>query len=102
MNPALRLRYRNALNTMNAAFVSQHSKHRRAAYLEDDFLEAAQFGRAAFKLLEPEAMRFGVFAVHPIKISSKQRGFVPPGAGTNFHNRIAIFVRLRREKRVLD
>src|SRR5262245_29376834 len=48
MNPALCLCYRNPLNTMNAAFVSQPSKHRRAAYLEDDFLEAAQLGRAAF------------------------------------------------------
>ena len=87
---------------MNTTFVSQNPKDGLPAHFENHFLEAAQFRPAAFQFLDLEPMSFGISGVHPVKIRGEQSRFISASPSSNFHDRIAILVRLRREKRVLD
>src|SRR4029077_9511748 len=87
---------------MNSAFISQYSKDGLPAHLENNFLETTQLRCAAFQLLDFESMPFRISGVHPIKIRREQSCFISACPSSNFHDRIAILVGLRREKCVLN
>ena len=92
----------HALDAMHAALVFEPLVNVRAADLENDFLEAAEVGRTGIECLDLPAARFGVTAIHPVKVGGEQRGFRAARAGADFDDGIARIRRVRRHEAELD
>ena len=101
MDATLRFGCRNALHTMHAALVLEPLVNVLAGHGENDFLEAAEIGRAGIERLNLPPHLFGVTEIHPVKIGGKQRGFGTARAGANFDDGIARVSRVRREHAAL-
>jgi hypothetical protein len=102
VNPPLRFRRRHALDAVDPAFEPQRLENILAGYPEDRFLQAAHLGGAGFKAFHFQASGFRVAVIHPVKIGGEDRGFAPASAGADFHNGVAAFVFVRRQKRDLE
>ena len=102
MDSALGLGGGYALDAVDAAFVAHGGKHGLARQFKDNFLEAAELGRAGGEGIEFPSPGFGVTAVHPKKISSKDGGFRAACARPNFDDGVAVFIRIGGENRTKD
>jgi len=102
VNPALGLGGGDALDAVDSAFVAHGSKHGLAREFEDNFLEAAELGRAGGEGIEFPSPRFGVTAVHPEKIPSKDGSFGSACTRSDFYDGVAVFIRIRWKNRTKD
>ena len=83
---------------MHAAFVAQLPKHILAAHLENNLAITAEHTRAAFDALNRQPRRFRVAQIHPVKVRRKNRRLVATGACADFHDGVAVLVRVRRQQ----
>ena len=95
MDASLRFRRRDALHSMDAAFVTQLPKNGFAADFENDFLQAAEFRRTRFHVFNLQSCRFRVAGVHPVQIGRENRRLASARAGANFNDRVAVLVFIR-------
>ena len=91
-----------ALDAMDSAFVAHGGKHGLARQFEDNFLEAAELGRAGGEGIEFPSPGFGVTAVHPKKIPSKDGSFGSACTRSDFYDGVAVFIRIRWKNRTKD
>ena len=82
------------LDPMDAAFLAHGSENGLAAYFENHLFEASQFGGAGRKGLEFPASCFRITAVHAKKIGRENGRFGSAGASPDFHDGIAVFIRI--------
>ena len=102
MDAPLRLGRRHALHAMDAALVFHFPENARTARAENHLFHAAEFGRVAFELLDFETAPLGIPAIHPVKVGGEKRRLVAAGARSDFHDCVAVLVRVGRQERELD
>ena len=87
---------------MDAGFVFQIAKNFLTGDFENDFLESADFGRAAFEMLAFPPAEVGVALIHAHQFGGEKRGFVTTGPGADFDERVAVLVGIGGEQGVLE
>ena len=102
MDSALGFGGRHALDAVNTGFVFEKTKHLAAGDFKDHLLEAADFGRAALQVLALPSAQIGVALIGTHQLCGEERGLVATGTGADFNQRVAVFVRVGGQQRVLQ
>ena len=102
VDPALGLGRRHTLHPMDPTLVAETPENRCPGNPENHLAKPSEVGRARVHLLNLETERIGIPGIHAEKIGREKSGLGPAGAGPDFHDGVAVFVRLRRKKRDLD
>lgn len=92
----------DALDAVDAGFVFEMAEDLIAGDAEDDFLEAADFGGAAFEVFAAPAAALGVALIETHQLRSEEGGFVTTGTGADFDEGVAVLVRIGGEEGVLE
>jgi hypothetical protein len=92
----------DALDPMDAAFLAHGGENGLAAYFENNLFEASQFGGAGRKGFEFPASCFRITAVHAEQIGRENGRFGSAGAGSDFDDGIAVFIRIGRKNGAKD
>ena len=102
MNAAARLRNRHALNAVNAALKLQMRPHLGSGNLNHHLFDATAFRDARVDGFDRPSLGLGITRIHSQKISGKKAGFVSPGAGADFQDDVAVFIRVFGQNRQLQ
>ena len=102
VDAALGFGLRDALDAVDAGFVFEGAEYLFAGDFEDDFLESADFGGAAFEVLAIPAFLFGVALICAGEFAGEERGFVAAGTGADFDEGVAIFGGVGGQQRELE
>ena len=85
---------RHALHAVHAAFKLQAAERALALDVEHRFLDAAQLRHVVAHGLQLQAVALGVARVHAKQDRAEQRRFVPARALADFHDHVAVVVRV--------
>lgn len=102
VDAALGLGGGDTLDAVDAALVTEAAEDFVAADFHDDFLEAADIGRAGFEGFDLPAAGFGEAGVHADEIGGEEGGFVAACACTDFEEGIAALKGVAGEDGDLD
>ena len=86
---------------MDAALIAQGAEDLVAGDFENHLLHPAERAWAGFERLDLEAVGLGEARVHAVEVGGEKRGLVAAGAGAEFHDGVAVLIRVGREQRVL-
>ena len=102
MDAALRLRLRDALDTVDAALIFQRTVNFLARNLADDFLVAAGGAFADVGHLAFPALALEVFGVHPEQVAGKDGGFVAARTAANLQDGVLAVLGIGRDEQDAD
>ena len=88
VDPALRLRRRNALDAVSSAFPFEDRVRAVAFDRERDLLVAAAVIRARLEILDLEAEAIGVARVHAVEVAGPERGLVAAFTGADLEDHV--------------
>ena len=92
MNTSLRFRLRYALHPVYAAFILHSTVRALAGKGKYRFLDASHLGIVQRDHLGLVAAALSIALVHAHQIRTKERGFIPAGAGADLDNDVFIIV----------
>ena len=98
MNAALCFSGGNSLDPVDAGLIAHLSKDGIARKPKDDLFQAAEVRLAGVHCFDLPAVGFCKPAVHAIEVGCKKGSLSSAGSGSNLHDGIPIFARLRRQK----
>ena len=102
VDPAGRLRRRDALDAVDAALELEAAVGAVAVDLDDRLLDPADPGLVEAQELRRELVPLGVADVHPVELRGEQGGLVAAGAGPDLHDHVAVVVRVARQEEDLQ
>ena len=102
VDAALRFRHGHALHAVPARFVAQAAIRAFARHAQHHFLVAAQLGGRFAHHFHAPALRFGVAGVHAGQIACEQRRFVAARARADFHEGVALVIRVFGQQQALQ
>src|SRR3989454_11083488 len=102
VDPAARLRHRNALDAVDAALELEPAPRPAPVHEEDHVLEAARAGHAGVHDLDLPALALGVLRVHARQVRGEQRGLLAARAGADLDEDVLLVVGIARQEQALQ
>ncbi len=94
MDPALGLGLGDPLHPVHAGLPAEQAEGVGAAHGEDCLFDPAEIALADRNRFDREPVAFGVPGIHPRQLRGEEPGLVPPGARPDFHDGVAVIVRV--------
>src|SRR6266568_817809 len=100
VDATLRFSHRHALHPVHPRLVTERAVHARPPGGEDRLLQPAEVPLGEGNDFDLPALPLGKSGVHAEQLRGEQRRLVPPGAGADFHDRIAVVQRIARREQL--